>query len=100
LGKTRDHSSGEEAVLSIGVSRHDRLAVIRRIRHTPALSFCPQEWLAPDALDDTYFRLLPSGQSTVTAEEAAMLAAVFAEDGELPARPAGASTWNSKRDLT
>jgi hypothetical protein len=62
--------------------------VIRRIRHTPALSFGPPKWLAADALDDTYFRLLPSGQSAVTAEVAAMLAVVFAEDGELPARPA------------
>jgi hypothetical protein len=32
----------------------------------------------------------------MTVEEAAMLAAVFAEDGELPARPAAASTWSSK----
>jgi hypothetical protein len=99
LGPERTRS-GEEAVLTIAVSRHDRMAVIRRIRHTPVLSFGPPEWLAADALDDTYFPLLPSGQSTVTAEEAAMLAAVFAEDGELPARPAGASTWSSKRDLT
>jgi hypothetical protein len=38
-------------------------------------------------LDDTYFRLLPSGQTTVTAEEDAMLAAILAEDGDLPARP-------------
>jgi hypothetical protein len=63
-----------------------------------------------DALDETYFRLLPSGQSTVTAEEAAMLAAVFGEDGELPARPAGTSRWSdlgsrrnaagARRDLT
>jgi hypothetical protein len=87
LGPERTRS-GEEAVLTIGVSRHDRMGVIRRIRRTPALSFGPPEWLAADALDETYFRLLPSGQSTVTAEEAAMLAAVFAEDGELPARPA------------
>jgi hypothetical protein len=28
------------------------------------------EWLPADALDDAYFRLLPSGQSAVTAEEA------------------------------
>jgi hypothetical protein len=49
---------------------------------------CPAEWLPADALDSTYFRLLPSGQRTVTAEEAAMLAVIFAEDGELPARPA------------
>jgi hypothetical protein len=45
-----------------------------------ALSFGPPEWLPANALDETYFRLLPSGQSTVTAEEAAMLAAVFGED--------------------
>jgi hypothetical protein len=49
--------------------------------------------LPPDSLDDTYFRLLPSGQSTVTVEEAAMLAAVFGEDGELPARPAATAQW-------
>jgi hypothetical protein len=41
------------------------------------------------------FGLLPSGQSTATTEEAAMLAAVFAEDGELTARPAGTSTWSA-----
>jgi hypothetical protein len=54
---------------------------------TPALSFAPPEWLPADTLDDAYFRLLPSGQSTVTAEEAALLAAVFSD--ELRARPAG-----------
>jgi hypothetical protein len=74
LGPERTRS-GEEAVLIIGVSRHDRMAEIRRNRHTPALSFGPPEWLPADALDDTYFRLLPSGQSTVTVKEAAMLAA-------------------------
>jgi hypothetical protein len=83
LGPERTRS-GEEAVLTIGVSQHERMAVIRRIRRTPAISFSPGEWLPADALDDAYFRLLPSGQTTVTAEEAAMLAAVFAKDGELP----------------
>ena len=58
LGPERTRS-GEEAEMTIGVSRHDRMAVIRRIRHTPALSFGPPEWLAADALDDSYFRLLP-----------------------------------------
>ena len=94
LGPERTRS-GEEAVLTIGVSHHERMAVIRRIRRTPALSFAPPEWLPADALDDAYFRLLPSGQSTVTPEEAAVLAAVFAEDGELPARPTGTSRWNT-----
>jgi hypothetical protein len=96
LGPERTRS-GEEAVLTIGVTRYDRMAVIRRIRHTPALSFGPPEWLAADALDETYFRLLPSEQRTLTAEEAAMLAAVFAEDGELPARPASGSQSSQSR---
>ena len=86
LGPERTHS-GEEAVLTIGVSRHERLGVIRRVRKTPSVGFAPPEWLPADALDENYFRLLPYGQSIVTTEEATMLAAVFGEDGELPARP-------------
>ena len=80
LGPERTRS-GEEAVLTVGVSYHERMAVIRPIRRTPGISFVPPEWLPADALDEAYFRLLPSGQTTVTAEEAAMLVAVFAEDG-------------------
>jgi hypothetical protein len=53
------------------------------------LSFGPPEWLPADALDDTYFRVLPSGPSSMTVEEAAMLATVFGEDGEIPAQPMG-----------
>jgi len=86
LGPERTHS-GEEAVLTIGVSRHERLGVIRRVRKTPGVEFAPPEWLPADALDENYFRLLPYGQSIVTTEEATMLAAVFGEDGEVPARP-------------
>jgi hypothetical protein len=88
LGPERTRSR-EEAVLAVGVSRRERLAVIQRIRRTPALSFAPPEWLPPDAIDDTLLRLLPSGVTTIMAEEAAMLAAVFGEDGEMPARPMG-----------
>jgi hypothetical protein len=79
-------SAAEEAVMAVGVSRHDRLAVIRRIARKP-LSLGPPEWLSRNALDDSYFRLLPS--SSVMAEEAAMLTAVFGKDGEMPARPLG-----------
>jgi hypothetical protein len=85
LGPERSRS-GEEAVLTVGVSHYDRLAVIRRIRRSRPVSFSAAEWLAPDALDETYFRLLPTGQNEVTVEEAAMLAAVFGKDGEMPAR--------------
>lgn len=85
LGPERTRS-GEEAVLAIGVSRCERLGVIRRIRRTPALNFSSAEWLAADAIDETYFRLSPAGVSRTMAEETAMLAAIFAENGEIPAR--------------
>jgi len=86
LGPERTRS-GEEAVLAIGVSRTQRMGVLRRIRRTPGLIFMAPEWLQPESIDAQYFRLLPSGQSVVTDEEAAMLAAIFDENGELPARP-------------
>jgi septal ring factor EnvC (AmiA/AmiB activator) len=66
--------SGEEALLAIGVSQHERLGVIRRIRRTPSLALEPLDWLPA------------SGTSTITADEVAILADVFGEDGEMPAR--------------
>jgi hypothetical protein len=78
--------SGQEAILAVGVSRRERLGVIRRIRRTPSLSFGPAEWLPAGSIDETYFRLLPTGKITVTAQEAAILTKIFADDGELPAR--------------
>src|SRR5438067_10848246 len=78
--------SGEEAVLAIGVSRTQRMCVLRRIRRTPGLIFMAPEWLQPESIDEQYFRLLPSAQSAVTDEEAAMLAGVCRVDGERPAR--------------
>jgi hypothetical protein len=37
-------------------------------------------------VDATYFKLLPTDESVVTAEEAEMLEALFGEHGKLPAR--------------
>jgi hypothetical protein len=85
LGPERTRS-GEEAVLAIGVSHTERFGVLRRIRRTPGLVFMPPEWLRAESIDEQYFQLLPSGQSTVTDEEAAMLTKAFGEDGELPAK--------------
>jgi hypothetical protein len=85
LGPERTRS-GEEAVLAIGVSHTQRMGVIRRIRRTPGLIFMTPEWLQPESIDEQYFRLLPSGQSAVTDQEVAILADVFGDDGELPAR--------------
>jgi hypothetical protein len=50
----------------------------------------PRDALVAD-LSPTHLR----GARIVTPEEAAVLAAVFSEDGELPARPAGASAWST-----
>jgi hypothetical protein len=57
LGPERARS-GEGAVATIDVSHRERLGVIRRIRRTPGLVFMPPEWLRPESLDETYFRLL------------------------------------------
>ena len=85
LGPERTRS-GEEAVLTIGVSRTERMGVLRRIRRTPGLIFLTPEWLWPESIDEQYFRLLPSGQKSVTDEDAAMLAMIFDDSGELPAK--------------
>jgi hypothetical protein len=85
LGPERTRS-GEEAVLAIGVSRTERMGVLRRIRCTLGLVLMAPEWLRPESIDEQYFRLLPAGQRTITDEEAAMLESVFGENGELPAK--------------
>jgi hypothetical protein len=85
LGPERKRS-GEEAVMAIGVSHTERLGVIRRIRRTPGGPvLLPSEWLTADQIDADYFTLLPTGESTVTAEEVKMLKTMFGENGEMPA---------------
>jgi hypothetical protein len=54
-------------------------------------SYSVREWITRTSI--SLSNRCVANESNVTAEEAAMLAAVFAEDGELPARPAGTSTW-------
>ena len=77
---------GEEAVLVVAVSRAERIGVISRIHRKPELRFDPPMWVPEEYLDPTYFRLLPTGESIVSAEEAAELALIFGETGELPAK--------------
>src|SRR4051812_47896170 len=80
LGPERT-SSGEEAVLAIGVSRTERLGVIRRIRRASGGPlFLPPEWLRADQIDEGYFHLLPASAGTVTAEEAEVLKILFDEE--------------------
>jgi len=84
LGLEGDHS--EEAVLVVGISRVERIGVIARIHRKPELRFDPPQWVPEPYLDPIYGKLLPTGTSTVTAEEVAELALIFSDTGELPAR--------------
>jgi hypothetical protein len=77
--------SGDEALLSVGVSRHERLAVIQRIRRGDAVDFSEPMWLAPHHVDDQYLAMLPTGPAEISAEEAAELSRIFGKNGELRA---------------
>ena len=78
---------GEEALTAVGCSRSERFGVIQRIRRDgTAVEFGPLEWLEPEQMDCLYWTMLPRREETITAKEAAELAAIFAETGELPAQ--------------
>jgi hypothetical protein len=77
--------SGDEALLVVGVSYHERLAAMQRLRRADVVGFGEVEWLTHDQVDDTYFKLLPTGRSEITAKEAHELAVIFGKDGELAA---------------
>ena len=85
-GRSEAVRSGEEAVLAVGMSQTERLRALHRIQRVPYVRFDPVEWLGADQLDDIFFTLLPTGESTISAAETAELATIFGEDGELPAR--------------
>ena len=78
--------SGQEALLVVGASRHEkRLAMQKIVREVP-VDFGPVVWLAPEQVDHTYFNLLPAKTSEITIEEIAELSAVFGEGGEMAAQ--------------
>jgi hypothetical protein len=77
--------SGEEALLVVGISYHERLAAMQRLRRAPVVTFAPVEWLTNEQVEEAYFKLLPTGSSEITAEEAHELAVIFGKDGELAA---------------
>jgi hypothetical protein len=77
--------SGDEALLAVGVSHHERLGLLERITGRDPVSFGAPEWLTPEQVDETYFRLLPSGVREITAKDAEELASLFGKGGELAA---------------
>ena len=77
--------SGDEALLVVGISYHERLAAMQRLRRAPVVTFAPVEWLTNEQVEEAYFKLLPTGSSEITAEEAHELAHIFGKDGEMAA---------------
>ena len=78
-------ADGEDALFIIGVSRHERLAALQRIKRGDPVGFSEPMWLAKHHVDDRYFEMLPRGETEISAEEAAELVRIFGKNGELPA---------------
>ena len=66
-------------------AHHERLGLVQRITRRDPVRFGSSEWLMPDQVDETYWRLLPTGSSEITAEEQRELAVIFGEGGEMAA---------------
>jgi hypothetical protein len=77
--------SEEEAILAVGVSRHERVGLVQRIRRRGPLTLTSPEWLTAAQIDERYSSLLPSRKSEITADEIAELTRIFGEDGEMRA---------------
>ena len=82
-------ADGEDALLVIGVSHHERLAVVQRIRRHENVSFSKPMWLAPHHVEDRFAAVLPKGVTEIAAEETAVLSRIFGKNGELPATKVG-----------
>jgi hypothetical protein len=84
LGPEFKHG-GEEAILSVGVSRHERVGLVQRIRHRDPLTFTSPEWLTAEQIDEIYSSLLPGKTSEISLEEIAELKSIFGDGGEMQA---------------
>ena len=71
-------ADGEDALLVIGVSHHERLAVVQRIKRNENVSFSKPMWLAPHHVEDRFAAVLPKGVTAITAEETAVLSRILA----------------------
>jgi hypothetical protein len=84
LGPEIKHG-GEQAILSVGVSRYERIGLLQRIRRRAPLSLTSPEWLTAEQIDETHSSLLPSRKSEIAADEIAELTSIFGKDGEMAA---------------
>jgi hypothetical protein len=77
--------TSDEALLAVGISAHERLAVLQRIQPGDHLDFGQPRWLAAYHVDDCYLKMLPGRRAEITAEEAVALSQTFSKSGEIPA---------------
>ena len=82
-------AEGEDALQILGVSHHERLAVVQRIRRGDPVGFSEPMWLAKHHVDDRYGEMLPREESEISAEEVTELVRIFGKNGELPAERLG-----------
>jgi hypothetical protein len=82
LGAEPNHAS-DETLLTIGVSHHERLGVLQRIKRHDAVSFSQPMWVASYHIDECYLKLLPGRRTEVIEEEAVELSRMFGKNGEL-----------------
>ena len=72
------------ALLTIGVSHHERLAVLQRIERDDAVRFSEPMWVASYNVEECYVKMLPGKRTEVTAEDVAELSCIFGKNGKLP----------------
>jgi hypothetical protein len=84
FGPEHKHGGGE-AILSVGVSRHERIGLVQRIRKRDPLTLTTPEWLTAEQIDEAYTALLPSRTSEITAQEIEQLTSIFGDGGEMQA---------------
>jgi hypothetical protein len=84
LGAAVAHPA-DEALLSVGVSHYERLAVFQRIQRTEAVRFDDPVWLSPHRVEKQYLDLLPYGRTEISTEDEAELTTLFGRNGELRA---------------
>jgi hypothetical protein len=77
------NQASDEALLTVGVSHHERLAVLQRIKRDDAVSFSQPMWVASYHVDERYLKMLPGRRTEVIEEEAAELSRTFGKNGEL-----------------
>ncbi len=75
----------DDAILVVGVSRHERIGLIQRIRQREPITLSSPEWLTQDQVDEAYSDLLPSKTSKIPFKEIAEVSAISGEGGELQA---------------